>query len=145
MHTHEFNITIHASPERIWSVLWNEASYREWAAIFYPGTYAEGEWRLGGRLKFLSPGQGGIIAEIIRWQPSAEMQIRYIGLVENGEEILSGPIIEQWGEAIEAYFIHPTNEGTELKVRLSMETDFMDDLLSLWPAALNKIKTLAEA
>lgn len=144
---HEFNINIQASPERVWNTLWEDQNYRAWTAVFYPGSHTEGELVEGGRIKFLSPEKDGMIAEIRSCKPPLEMKFRHIGMIDKGKEILEGSMIEQWGNALEEYYLTPSNNGTALKIVLEMQAvgDVVEDLLKAWPKALDKVKELAEA
>lgn len=144
---HEFSIDIQASPERVWNTLWEDQNYRAWTAVFYPGSHTEGELVEGGRIKFLSPEKDGMIAEIRSCKPHVEMRFRHIGIMEKGKEILEGPMIEAWGDALEEYYLTPSNNGTTLNIVLEMqaEGEVVEELLNAWPKALDKVKELAEA
>jgi len=40
METIEFKIEINAPKQKVWEVLWNDATYRKWTNVFCEGTYA---------------------------------------------------------------------------------------------------------
>lgn len=43
MTTLEFKIEINASKEKVWDVLWNEETYKQWTSVFCEGAYAESD------------------------------------------------------------------------------------------------------
>lgn len=51
------SITIHAPAVKVWEVLWNDTTYREWTNFFSPGSYISGTLALGETVRFLGPGE----------------------------------------------------------------------------------------
>ena len=60
MTTLEFKIEINAPKEKVWGVLWNEETYKQWTSIFCEGSYAESDWKEGSKIHFLSPNGDGM-------------------------------------------------------------------------------------
>ena len=53
MEKNEFKILIDAPPEKVWNVLWNDASYPQWTSAFAEGSKVETDWKEGSKV---SPG-----------------------------------------------------------------------------------------
>jgi uncharacterized protein YndB with AHSA1/START domain len=60
MTTLEFTTEIKATPEKVWQVLWNDATYREWTSTFSEGSYAVSNWNEGDSIHFLGPSGEGM-------------------------------------------------------------------------------------
>ncbi|MEI9912589.1 MAG: hypothetical protein WDO71_24880 [Bacteroidota bacterium] len=53
-----FSISINAPKEKVWQVLWNDSSYRQWTSAFSEGSYVVTDnWKEGTKILFLSPGE----------------------------------------------------------------------------------------
>lgn len=49
------SITINAPREKVWHVLWDDASYRDWCSLFSAGSFFDGKLELGEKIRFLGP------------------------------------------------------------------------------------------
>jgi len=47
-----FSIDIDSPRERVWEVLWEDATYRDWTSGFSEGSYAVSDWREGSKTMF---------------------------------------------------------------------------------------------
>ena len=55
-----YEILIHASPEKVWQILWDPDTYTEWTQYFAPGSSMHSDWQVNGRTVFLDAnGDGG--------------------------------------------------------------------------------------
>ena len=52
MEKQRFKIAISAKPEKVWDVLWNDQTYREWTSVFSDGSHAETDWKKGSKVLF---------------------------------------------------------------------------------------------
>lgn len=136
----EFVTEIHASPEKVWGTLWQDASYRKWTSVFMEGSYAESDWKEGSRIKFLSPGGKGMYSVIRRKVENEEMIFEHLGEVRDGKEIP-----QQWGGAQERYFLKKTGENTQLKVVLDASEEWEKYFSETFPKALALVRQLSES
>ncbi|MBK9014159.1 MAG: SRPBCC domain-containing protein [Saprospiraceae bacterium] len=137
-----FSISINATRERVWQILWDDATYRQWAAVFHEGSYAESDWQEGSKIRFLGPGgNDGMVSRIDKLVPNEVMDFEHLGEMKNGVEDMTSA----WGGSHERYFLNEKDEGTELSVELESTDEFGDYFAKTFPAALAKIKELSEA
>lgn len=139
MEKYNFNITIQASPEKVWEALWNDANYREWTSVFMEGSYAESDWNEGSEIRFLSPGGSGMISRIEKRSAPHTMIFTHLKELVKGEE-RDIP----WAGAQEAYFIESQGEYTLLTATLDLNAEFASYFQDIFPKALALVKAIAE-
>lgn len=140
-----FSVNINAPKEKVWSVLWEDASYRIWTSPFCEGSYAVSDWNEGSKILFLSPGGSGMVSKVAVKRPNEYMSFKHLGEVKNGVEDTTSEQVKQWQGSTENYTLESTASGTLLKVDMDTSEDFKDYLEKAWPQALDKLKALAEA
>lgn len=144
MEKQDFKILIDASRERVWDVLWDDASYREWTAIFSEGSRAETDWKKGSKVLFLSGKDEGMVSTIAENIPPEFMSIKHLGTVSKGIEDYHSEEAKKWAGALEEYRLNSVDGKTEVKVSMDITEDFKDYFQDTFPKALDKIKELAE-
>ncbi|MDX2174198.1 MAG: SRPBCC domain-containing protein [Bacteroidota bacterium] len=135
----EFKIEINASPQKVWETLWNDATYREWTAVFNPSSHAISDWNENSKIQFLDAEGNGMHSIIEKKIPNKEMVFKHIGEMKNGVEVDS-----TWGEGRERYFLNETASGTELLTVLDLPMDFKKYFTEVFPKALQLIKQISE-
>ncbi len=65
----QFKTTINAPREKVWQVLWNDATYREWTAAFQEGSYAETDWKKGSKVLFWMGNGSGMVSALLKIIP----------------------------------------------------------------------------
>lgn len=121
----EFKINIEAAKEKVWSVLWNDETYRQWTAPFMPGSRAESDWEEGSKVRFLGPNGNGMFSKIEKSSPYDFMSIVHMGVVIEGVEDTESEEAKKWNGAIENYTLTSVGGKTELLV----ETDIVEAYL----------------
>lgn len=139
----EFSTTIHAPREKVWRILWDDATYRAWTAPFHSGSYAVSDWKEGGKVHFLTPDGHGMYSKIARLIPNEYMSFEHQGDIKDGVEQPIDP--QGWAGAQENYSLHVDGEGTRLVVEVDSTDEFFTFLQEAFPKALDKVKELAEA
>lgn len=118
-----------------------DATYREWTAIFNPGSYYEGDWEQGKAMKFLGPEGGGMFAEVVENRLHEFVSIKHLGMIENGVE---NPW-ESGAEVYENYTFTDKDGGTEVVVDLiNVPEEYKSYFEETWPQALDKLKEIVE-
>ena len=144
MEKQTFKISINSSPEKIWDILWSDATYPLWTAPFAEGSKAETDWKKGSKVLFTDGTDNGMIATIEENIPNKFMSIKHLGTLKNGVEDLNNPKNETWVGAMENYTLKNENERTELLIDMDVTDEFKEYMQSTWPKALDKVKELAE-
>jgi len=144
MFTMHFSTFINARPERVWQILWNDRTYRQWTAVFYEGSYAESDWQEGSKVLFLSPGGEGMVSRIARLIPNEYMSFEHLGFVKDGVEDYDAAREQGWAGGKENYTLRAKDGGTELVVDSDGAEDHEAYFNDTFPKALAKVKELAE-
>lgn len=144
-----FSIVINAPREKVWHAMLDDEPYREWTTVFNQGSYYEGSWEKGSKILFLGPDPrtgkiGGMVSRIADNRPYEFVSIEHLGLVENGVEDTESEEAKKWAPSYENYTFKEVDGGTEVLVDVDSEESMAEEFSKLWPAALEKLKTIAE-
>src|SRR5690554_4050123 len=106
--TLHFEIKIHADPEKTHRMMLEDKAYRDWTSHFSPGSYFEGNWEKGTKIRFLGPDgdgqQSGMLARIKENLPGKVVAIEHYGMIDKGVEVTEGNEINAWEGAQENYY-----------------------------------------
>jgi uncharacterized protein YndB with AHSA1/START domain len=141
-----FSTQINASREKVWNILWTDATYRAWTSVFHEGSQAQSDWKEGSKILFVgSDGKNGMVSKIARLIPNEYMSFQHLGELKDGVEDFEIAKTQGWGDAFENYTLTAAGgEETELTVELDAENSFADYFQDKFPKALAKVKELAE-
>ncbi|ROI00889.1 SRPBCC family protein [Chryseobacterium daecheongense] len=139
METLSFEVQIEATPEKVWSVLWNDISYRQWTTAFTEGSFYEGTLEEGTLVKFFDPNNNGMYSRVEKNIPNKEIKFLHLGEIYDGVE---QP--QDWGEATESYILEETESGTTLKGIIQTPEEFKGFFEDKFPKALGIVKNLSE-
>jgi hypothetical protein len=139
-----FATKINAPREKVWNVLFDDNTYRIWAAEFMPGSYAETDWKEGSRALFLDGSRSGMVSQIASNKPNEFMSIKHLGMIKNGVEDLQSEKVKQWSGVMENYTLKDSNGTTELIIDMDTDDEYKDYFAETWPKALQKVKELSE-
>lgn len=140
----QFSTTIKAPVPVVWASMLDAESYRRWTKAFAEGSYYEGSWSQGSRIRFLIPSGDGMVAEIAENRPNEFISIRHIGFIINGIEDTESDSVRAWAPAFENYTFSSVPEGTKLVVDQDVTADFEQFMTDTWPKALGLLKQLCE-
>lgn len=135
----QFEIMINAELEKVWSVLWDDISYRQWTTALNEGYFYQGTWEEGSIMKFFDSHNNGMYSQVEKNTPAQEMKLRHLGEIFEGVETPT-----DWGAATEDYLLEENEEGTVLKVKISTKEEFRSFFEEHYPNALRIIKNLSE-
>lgn len=144
MENQEFKIRIDATREKVWSILWDDVTYRQWSSVFSEGSWAETDWQKGSKVLFLDDNHCGMVATIAEIIPYEFMSFKHLGTVDDGEEDTESEHVQEWSGALENHTLETVDGKTELTINIDVTEELKDYFLKLWPEALKKIKELAE-
>lgn len=146
MNTLNFSTFINAPKEKVWNIMLEDVTYRQWTKSFNETSYYEGDWSEGSKILFLGTdkegkNEGGMFSRIAKNIPFEYVSIQHLGTLENGIE-------KPWegeGEGFENYTFIEKDGGTQLDIELTNLPDsYVEPMNEMWPKALNVLKVLAE-
>lgn len=140
----QFSVRIHAPVARVWQLMFDPESYRDWTSAFMEGSYFEGSWEQGQRLRFLAPNGEGMLAEVAENRRHAFLSLRHIGFIADGKEDTDSEQVRALLPAHENYTFRAMPEGTELVIDQEVGQDHAAMMSEMWPKALARLKALSE-
>jgi hypothetical protein len=144
MQKKRYATSISAPREKVWKVLWDDATYRAWTSAFTEGSYAVSDWKEGSSIQFLAPDGNGMYSTIARSIPNEFMSFRHIGMMKEGKELPLDEETKKWSGAHENYTLKEANGKTELLVEIDMADEHANMFDDVFPRALAKVKELSE-
>lgn len=141
---HKFEIEINASAEKVWNVLLNDATYRQWTAVFSEGSYYKGEMKQGSPIQFLTPEGSGMYGKVIFYSPHSNVVFQHIGEVKNFEPQPVDDATEKWSGAYENYTLTESGNTTTLIAEIDINPEHVSYFNDTFPKGLEKIKELSE-
>lgn len=145
MKTLHFSITIDAPRERVWDTMLGSDTYRIWTAPFAEGSYFEGSWAKGEKIRFLGPSGEGMSSVIAENRRHEFVSIKHLGMIKDGVEDTESDSVKQWAGMLENYTFTSKGASTEVRVDMDVTSDFEDYMNDTWPRALAALKALCEA
>ena len=137
--------SINAPKEKVWKVLWDDASYRKWTSIFMEGSYAVTDnWKEGSKVLFLDGKGSGMVSVVAANKPNEYMSFKHLGMMNDGKEDLSSEKVKEWAGALENYTLKEANGKTELSVDMDISDEYKDYFIETFPKALEQVKSLSE-
>lgn len=141
----DFDIDIAAPVARVWDCMLDPLAYRDWTSAFCEGSYYEGSWEAGRRLRFLDLRGFGVEAIVDESVEHEKLSLRLVGEIKDGRPVADSPLARD--PAHERYEFSTTPAGgTRLAIHLqSWDDGFTDFLQTTWPQALQRLKALCES
>ncbi|TAL34755.1 MAG: SRPBCC domain-containing protein [Spirochaetes bacterium] len=144
-----FEISINAPRKKVWEAVVNDQPYREWTSVFFPGSYFDGGWNKGDKIRFLaknSEGQlDGMSSEIAESRLHEFISIRHLGVIKNGVEDTTSDEAVKWAPAYENYTLSESGGTTSFVVDIDIDDSYQDMFNEMWPKALKKLKEISES
>lgn len=144
MKTLQFTININASPQKVWTCLWEIENYKKWTSAFIEGSYYKTDsFTEGNKIHLLAPNGEGMYSLLEKIEELNFLAFKHLGELKNFEEqVNTNP---NWTNAIESYRLLSSENGTLLKVEVDTLEEYVDFMNKLFPIALQKLKALAES
>lgn len=138
----QFTIDIHATKQTVWDVLWQDATFREWAGIVDPGTYMKGELKEGGEVQFISAENGyGVTSLVEKLTPGEFLQLRH---ESDTQDSGTQERAKEWTGGTETYTLAENDGTTTLTVAFGVPLKMVDYFKDAYPKALERVKEQAE-
>ncbi|RZL34917.1 MAG: SRPBCC domain-containing protein [Rubrivivax sp.] len=140
-----FDIDIAAPVARVWDCAFDAIAYRDWTRAFCEGSYFEGSWAQGSRMRFLDPDGNGMDALVEENRLHERLALKLVGSLTQGRPSPDGTLAAHPGYEIYE-FSATAGGGTHLVIQLrGWDDGFADMMAGLWPDALRRLKALSES
>jgi uncharacterized protein YndB with AHSA1/START domain len=139
-----FSVTINAPKEKVWRVMLDDPTYRQWTSAFQEGSYAVTDWSVGSKALFLSSQDQGMVSRIVAHRPNEFLSIEHLGTVKNGVEDTKSGEVKAWAGALENYTLKEANGASTLTIDMDVADDYRKYFEETWPKALSKLKDVTE-
>lgn len=139
MKTITFTIDINAPIDKVWDAIWNDDNYREWTTHFYPGSFYESDWEVGGKTLFMGPDRDGMFATITKLEKPNEVIFNHLGEIINGEESVK---FEKG--SFETYQLSEIDGMTRLVISVDIQDEHEQDMNDGFSKGIEDIKRIAE-
>lgn len=141
-----YTIKIQAPVEKVWHAMLDDATYREWTAVFDPSSRFIGTWEKGSKMLFVGGEKGdmGMVSYIEEVRPHEFVSIKHVGMLKDGVEDTTSEDAKKWAPAYENYTFKVMGSETEVVVDVDMDEKYAEEFDRMWPAALQKLKEIAE-
>lgn len=138
-----FTIEINASKEKVWSTLWEDETFRDWAGLIDPGTYMRGELKEGNEVEYISAENGYGVTSLVKELIANE----YLLLFHQADTQGSGEQTrdKQWTGGKESYALSENDGITKLTTIFDVPPELEAYFNDAYPKALERVKELAES
>ena len=144
------SIQIQAPAEKVWQVLWNSSTNRQWASAFGKGMFYKSNWQEGSRTFLVNDEGTGGFGEVEKIIPNQLMRIREKGWVLNWKELDPDYTVDingkklKWEAGIGEYRLIEKDGITELQYFMELGENWAEILEPVFPKALKLVKEIAE-
>ena len=136
-----YEVDIKAPRMKVWSVLWDDKTYRDWTSAFAEGSYAISDWNEGSTVQFIDPASNsGMSAIIEKKTPGEYMCFKHFAEIRNGKE----KTYPQGAHGREKYTLKDEGGGMRLLVDLDAPDEYQTMFDNMFPKALRRVRELAE-
>jgi uncharacterized protein YndB with AHSA1/START domain len=143
------SIEISAPKEKVWQVLWDDQTFRDWANIIDPGTYMEGVLQEGSEVNFIGNNNNGVrygvTSKVEKLTPFQHITFRQIADIKISEDGSIEKRDTQWTGGAETYELKEMQDKIELSHTQDVPDELVEYFESTIPKVLQRIKVLAEA
>lgn len=137
----KISINTNIKKETIWKALLNENAYRQWAGIFFDGSYVVTDnWKEGSIVHFLGRNQIGIYSRIKKHIPNEVIIFKHIGNVVDGKEQPIDDETKKWSGSTEMYTLTEGKDTNTFAVEIVVMEEYLEFMTKTFPKALEKVK-----
>ena len=141
----KYEIYIDAPKQKVWETMIQPDTYKEWTNASWAGSYYEGKWEQGERIKFISKDESGTLALIEVFNPYHYISAKHIAiLIKGGKEDAESELAKGWIGTLESYTFQEQDQGTNLIVDIVTNPDWQKMFDDGFPNALKKLKEICE-
>lgn len=143
------SIHINAPKEKVWDIMLDPTTYRQWASAFSEGSFYQGSWDKGSKILFLGPdpernGSGGMSSYVVENRPYEFISVEHTAIVYNDIEDSVSDEAKKWVPSHENYTFSEEEGGTKLQVEIDLLEENIPVFEKMWSAALERLKDMVE-
>ncbi len=138
----QFKIEINAPKEKVWQILWQDESLRDWSGIVDPGTYMVGELKEGATVQFNSAEGYGVTSLVAELVPDEFILFKHQADTQDSGKHNRD---EQWTGGQESYKLTENHGVTVLEMSLDVPPELEKIMSASYPKALGRVKELSES
>jgi uncharacterized protein YndB with AHSA1/START domain len=138
----QFSIEIDASKQKVWDILWEDQTFRQWASIIDTETYMVGELKEGNEIQFISAANGYGVTSLVE-----KLVVGEFLLLRHRADTQQAGVAErenQWTGGQESYLLTEKEGVTVLTVAFNVPPELEEYFNMNYPKALECVKELAE-
>ena len=141
----EYNISINAPAKQVWDTMLQPSTYVQWVGAAWPGSFYEGKWEQGKKIKFISENGSGTLAVIKELKLYEYLLAEHIAILgEGGIEDATSDMAKGWTGTTESYYFSGDDKTTHLNVEIMTNPAWEKMFNDGWPHALAKLKEICE-
>lgn len=141
----EYKIVISAPVKKVWEIMLQEETYKQWVAKSWPNSFYKGKWEKGEQVRFIGQDGSGTLAELDEVKPYKRIFARHIAvLTPGGVEDKTSDVAKGWIGTTEAYQFAEHAGETTLTVLIGTNPEWRKMFDDGWPAALEELKQITE-
>jgi len=137
----KFAIAINASREKVWNILWQDETFREWAGLIDLGTYLVGELKEGNEVQFISGNGYGVTSFVEKLIENEYLLLKHEADTQDSGENLRE---KEWTGGSESYVLDEQDGVTTLTAAFDVPPEQEEYFAVHYPKALDQVKVLAE-
>lgn len=145
METLSYQIEIKAPIQKVWDLLWNEETYKEWTQFFAPGSQFKTDWQIDGKTYFVDASGNGMVSTIKSLNEPNELIFSHLGFIKDGIEDTKSKEIMEWSGAQEKYFLREVDGVTHLHTEVQTDKNWEADMNRGFTKGFELLKSLAES
>lgn len=139
-----YKINIHASRQKVWDMMLQKDTYKEWSGAAWPGSDYDGEWKEGTDIRFIGPDGSGTLASLLEIKKYQYLFAKHIALLlPGGIEDRESKAAKGWIGMTESYTFTEKDGSTELLITMEAYPEW-EEMLNDWNTGLQKLKEICE-
>lgn len=145
MRTLNYETVIHAPIQKVWDLLWNENTYKEWTQFFACNSNMKSDWKVDGKTYFLDGDGNGMVSTITSLKEPTEVIFSHLGLIQDGKEDTQSEAVAEWSGIEEKYFLRAIDENTTELRAVTHTTKEREEMMNTgFNKGFELVKNLAE-
>lgn len=141
MQKQHFSIKIKTTRQRVWNILWEDKTFRDWASVIDEGLYLVGELKEGSEVQFNSASGYGVKSLVEKYIQNELVVFRHLADTKDNSDKERE---KEWTGGMESYSLRENDGITILTVDMDVPPEQEELFKTIMPKALERVKVIAE-